>query len=169
MRPIDGATGTRPIDKFHRAAEPELCSAYHPFMYSYFEHTADLGIHVEAGDQATLFVDVAKALFGAIVEDIDQVLPTQTIEIEVQGSELDMLLFDWLRELLYRFDADHLLFSEFHVIVRENGLSGIAKGEPYDPTRHLLSHEVKAITYHDLRVEELSDGAGWVAQVIVDI
>jgi tRNA nucleotidyltransferase (CCA-adding enzyme) len=60
-----------------------------------------------------------------------------------------------------------LLFGKFEVKVTEAGLSGTAWGEPLDRTRHQLEHEVKAITYHGLRVEPKADG--WLAEVIVDI
>ena len=48
-----------------------------------------------------------------------------------------------------------------------DGLQGSAWGEALDLQRHELSHEVKAITYHGLRVEATADG--WLAEVIVDI
>ena len=60
-----------------------------------------------------------------------------------------------------------MLWASFAVTIDENGLHGVAHGEPYDPDRHQLSHEVKAITYHELRVEQV-DGE-WLAEVIVDI
>jgi len=63
--------------------------------------------------------------------------------------------------------VDHTVFRRFEVRVGADGLEGTAWGEPYDPGRHPLSHEVKAITYHGLRVEP-ADG-GWLAEVIVDI
>jgi protein archease len=136
-------------------------------MYEYFEHTADLGIRVRAGDLNALFADAATALFAAVVDGLDTVGPTQAVEIAIDGTDLDYLLFDWLRELLFRLDADHLLLSQFDVAVSDTGLKATARGEPIDPVRHVLSHEVKAITYHGLRVER-EDG-GWVAEVIVDI
>ena len=71
------------------------------------------------------------------------------------------------KTLLYHFDAEHLLFSRFEVKVGEDGLEGAAWGEPMDPARHELNHEVKAITYHGLKVEQTADG--WLAEVIVDI
>jgi SHS2 domain-containing protein len=80
---------------------------------------------------------------------------------------LDYLLFDWLKELLYHFAADHLLLGSFAVQTTDTGLTGKAWGEPLDRSRHLLEHEVKAITYHGLRVEQTVDG--WLAEVIVDI
>jgi SHS2 domain-containing protein len=101
------------------------------------------------------------------VDGQDTVRPDRRIDIEIVGADREYLLFDWLRELLFRFDADHLLFSRFEAIVSESGLRGTAWGEPIDPARHVLSHEVKAITYHGLRVER--DGEEWTAEVIVDI
>jgi SHS2 domain-containing protein len=136
-------------------------------MYEYFEHTADLGIRVRAADLNALFADAATALFAAVVDGLDTVRPTQAVEIAIDGADLEYLLFDWLRELLFRLDADHLLLSQFDVAVSETGLKATARGERIDPVRHVLSHEVKAITYHGLRVER-EDG-GWIAEVIVDI
>ena len=83
------------------------------------------------------------------------------------GDDREFLLFDWLRELLMRHDADRQLFGRFTVTVRPDGLTGTAWGEPIDAARHVLSHEVKAITYHELHVEQTPDG--WLAEVIVDI
>jgi SHS2 domain-containing protein len=136
-------------------------------MYEYFEHTADLGIRVRAPAVDTLFADAATALFAAVVDGLDGVRLTQAVEIAIDGTELDYLFFDWLRELLFRFDAEHLVLARFEAKVNETGLKATAWGEPLDPARHVLSHEVKAITYHGLRVER--EGDGWIAEVIVDI
>ena len=136
-------------------------------MYEYFEHTADLGLRIRAPDLNTLFAEASAALFAAVVDGLETVREVQRIDIEIAGTDLEFLLFDWLRELLYRFDAEHLLFSRFEMSVGESGLKATAWGEPIDPARHVLSHEVKAITYHGLRVEREDDG--WIAEVIVDI
>jgi SHS2 domain-containing protein len=136
-------------------------------MYEYFDHTADLGIRVRSADLNGLFADAATALFAAVVDGLEAVRPAQQVAIAIDGSDLDYLLFDWLRELLFRFDAEHLVLSQFDVRVSETGLKATARGELLDPARHVLSHEVKAITYHGLRVEREADG--WVAEVIVDI
>jgi SHS2 domain-containing protein len=136
-------------------------------MYEHFEHTADLGLRVRATDLNTLFAEAAEALTAAIIEEVDVVEPRDSIAVRVTGTDRAFLLFDWLRELLYRFDAERRLFRRFDVRVSEGGLDATAWGEPYDAERHPLSHEVKAITYHGLRVDQ-EDG-GWVAEVIVDI
>ena len=136
-------------------------------MYEFFEHTADLGLRIRAADLNTLFGEAAEALFAAIVEDPSAVRTLQKEEVRLPGDAREYLLFDWLRELLYLFDGRRLVFGRFEVKLSEAGLEGAAWGEPLDPARHGLGHEVKAITYHGLKVEP-ADG-GWLAEVIVDI
>jgi SHS2 domain-containing protein len=136
-------------------------------MYEVFEHTADLGLRARAPDLDSLFVEAARALFSVIVEDLNTVEPRQRRDVSLAGDAREYLLLDWLRTLLGWFDAEHLLFSRFEARVTPTGLTGSAWGEPLDPDRHTLEHEVKAITYHDFRVEETADGC--LAEVIVDI
>ncbi len=136
-------------------------------MYETFEHTADLGLRVRSPDLNTLFAEAAEALFSAAVEDLATVRSLQRHDVQLEADDRVYLLFDWLNELLYQYDTKHLLFSRFEVRVEENGLGGAAWGEPLDRARHALQHEVKAITYHGLKVEP-ADG-GWLAEVIVDI
>jgi SHS2 domain-containing protein len=136
-------------------------------MYEFFEHTADLGLRIRAADLDTLFAEAGRALFAAIVEDLDSVRPERAVEVRIKGDDREYLLFDWLKELLYHFDAEHLLLGRFEAHVAADGVRGTAWGEPLDRDRHALEHEVKAITYHGLRVEQTPDG--WLAEVIVDI
>jgi SHS2 domain-containing protein len=136
-------------------------------MYETFDHTADLGLRVRAPDLDTLFAEAAEALFSVLVEDPGTVAESRTLEVDLAGDDREFLLFDWLKTLLYHFDAEHLLFRRFEVRVRPDGLHAAARGEPLDRSRHELGHEVKAITYHGLRVEQTPDG--WLAEVIVDI
>src|SRR5689334_14738863 len=136
-------------------------------MYETFEHTADLGLRVEAPDLDTLFAEAAAGLFSMLVEDLGTVVAAQREDFRVAGDDLAFLLFDWLKELLYRFDVGHRLFSRFEVKVGNDGLMASAWGEPLDRSRHEPAHEVKAITYHGLRVERTA--TAWLAEVIVDI
>ncbi len=136
-------------------------------MYETFDHTADLGLRVRAADLDTLFAEAAQALFSALIEDPSTVVPHRKVEVHLDGTDRAYLLFDWLKTLLYHFDAEGLLLSRFEAHVRADGMDGAAWGEPLDRSRHELSHEVKAITYHGLRVEPAE--GGWLAEVIVDI
>lgn len=136
-------------------------------MFETFDHTADLGLRIQSADLNTLFIEAAQALFSTIVDDLGTIRPERTIEVELHDDDREYLLFDWLRTFLYHFDAEHLLLSRFEVDVRADGLTGWAWGEPLDRERHTLGHEVKAITYHGLKVEQTANG--WLAEVIVDI
>lgn len=136
-------------------------------MHELFEHTADLGLRVTAADLNALFAEAAECLFSAVVEDVASIRPTTPAAIELVGDDREFLLFDWLRELLMRFEMEQVLFGRFDVQVRADGLAATVWGEPLDRSRHQLSREVKAITYHELKVVETP--AGWLAEVIVDI
>ncbi len=136
-------------------------------MHETFDHTADLGLRIRAADLDALFAEAGAALFEAIVDDLKTVRLENRVDIALIGTDREYLFFDWLKELLYHFDSEHLLFGKFDVRVTEQGLTGSGWGEPLDRARHNLEHEVKAITYHGLRVER--SGAEWLAEVIVDI
>jgi SHS2 domain-containing protein len=132
-----------------------------------FEHTADLGLRVSAIDLNGLFADAARGLFSLIVPDLASVRIRESLEFSLAGESPDFLLFDWLNELLYVYEVRHLLLREFDVQVGPQGLSATAGGEPIDAERHVLDHEVKAITYHGLKVEQQANL--WRAEIIVDI
>ncbi len=136
-------------------------------MYEVFEHTADLGLRIRADGLDGLFEEAARALFSVIITNPEAIRPAQAVDLAVEGDEYDELLHDWLAELLYTFHASHLVLSQFKVEVGHGGLTATARGEPIDLDRHEIETEVKAVTYHGLRVER--DGTGWLAEVIVDI
>ena len=136
-------------------------------MFETFEHTADLGLRVRAKSLENLLEEAGRGLFSIMVTNLADVRCLQERAYRVDGAAVDYLLFDWLNELLYTFESDRLLLAEFHVELDSDGLRATARGEPMDLDRHRMEHEVKAITYHGLRVEE--DADGWIAEVIVDI
>jgi SHS2 domain-containing protein len=136
-------------------------------MFELFEHTADLGLRVHANSQNELFTDAARGLLAMIVANPDAVRPLQTKTFTLTADEPSYLLFDWLSELLYAFESEKLLLAEFDLQIHENQLTATCRGEPMDQERHHMDHEVKAITYHALKVEQR--GNEWHAEIIVDI
>ena len=136
-------------------------------MFETFDHTADLGLRVRAKDLDSLFREAAQALITVLLDNPASIEPRVKLEFRMEADDLAYLLFDWLREILYRFDGESVLLGRFDVQVAGTTLTATAWGEPLDRNRHVLAHEVKAITYHGLRVEQTTDG--WLAEVIVDI
>ena len=85
----------------------------------------------------------------------------------VAGTDPAWLLYDWTSELLATFEIERLLLRDFAVAVDDVGLRATARGERFDPDRHRLDHEVKAVTQHLLDVRRRPDG--WEAEFIVDV
>jgi SHS2 domain-containing protein len=137
-------------------------------MYETFEHTADLGLRVRAPTLVSLFAEAAQSLYWLIIPDLAKVRMVTEHRIELAAESREMLLFDWLSELLFTFETRHLLLNSFDVRLDDVRLSALCRGEPFDPARHALDHEIKAITYHGLKLEQLPD-ATWLAEVIVDV
>ncbi|MGL6076283.1 MAG: archease [Fimbriiglobus sp.] len=136
-------------------------------MHELFEHTADLGLRAEAQDLPELFQEIGRALLSAMLDNPESVKPLTLHSFSITGSEREYLLFDWLRELLKLFESEEFLGSDFNVEFHPAGFTATIRGEPLDRSRHQLSREVKAITYHALKVESIA--AGWRAEAIVDI
>lgn len=136
-------------------------------MFETFEHTADLGLRATAASRGELFVEAARGLFSMMVTNLDGVQAVVERTYEVRGDQDDFLLFDWLNELLYAFESEGLLLSEFKVSINDGELHATARGEAMDLARHQMEHEVKAITYHGLCVRQV-EGV-WEAELIVDI
>lgn len=136
-------------------------------MFEVFDHTADLGLRIEAESEAELFAEAGRALMSVLVANTENIQATQHRHLELPPDERELLFFDWLNELLYWFETDHWLASRFEVSV-DSGIQATVHGEPAVSHRHELAHEVKAITYHQLKVTQSKDGH-WHAEVILDI
>jgi SHS2 domain-containing protein len=136
-------------------------------VFETFDHTADLGLRVTASDLDELFAEAACGLTSLLVEDPATLGADDLAEIPISGDDLDLLLFDLLGELLFRFETTGFLGREFVVTRTTGGLVAEARGEVIEDQPHRLAREVKAITYHGLKVER--QGGRWLAEVIVDI
>lgn len=137
-------------------------------MYETFDHTADVGLRITAPTLEALLEDAARGLTSLLSAQSDSILPTSERTIRVSGTDPEYLLFDWLTEVLFAFATDRFLVRDLAVVLSPEGLVAQLRGERADAARHQLEHEVKAITYHGLRVERLETGE-WYAEVIVDI
>lgn len=136
-------------------------------MFELFEHTADLGLRVRAASLEELLVEAGRGLLAMHVANPANIRPVLERRIAIDAGEPGYLLFDWLTELLYLFETEKILLAEFEVRIADRRLVADCRGEAVDPARHTLDHEVKAITYHGLSVEQI--GNEWQAEVIVDI
>jgi len=135
--------------------------------YEFINHTADLGIRVWGESIQELFKNAAYSMFD-IMADLNRVELKKTMKVHIEKEELDELLADWLRNLLYKFNGDRYLLKEFKVeTIDTQGLKAKVKGEKMDLSRHHLKREIKAVTYHGLEVKKID--RGWEARIIFDV
>ena len=141
--------------------------------YKFLEEigTADIAFEAIGRDLPELFRDAADATMNVMIDNLDAIEPRETRNIELSNEKIDMLLFDFLQELIYFKDAERLLLRTREVRIDERDqkwfLKAEATGEPLDAARHHQRADVKAVTLHDFSVEK-EDG-GWKARVLLDI
>jgi SHS2 domain-containing protein len=138
--------------------------------YQFFDHTGDIGVTLSGRTVEELFA-AAAAAFSESITPLDGVEPRRPEELDVEAPELDLLLVDFLSELLYRFDTRGWLTRQADVEIRERDggwhLQGTLLGEKHDPARHPVRVLIKAVTYHQLQIVE-REGM-WAANVVFDI
>lgn len=134
-----------------------------------FDHTADVGLRIRAGDLNDLFRTAAEGMFDYVVANRDEVRPIEVEKVSIHADCLSDLLAQWLGELIFRSETLHRVYGEFETFVDEEGLrlDATIRGERIDRDRHVLDHEVKAVTRHGLVLER--EGEGWLAEMILDI
>jgi SHS2 domain-containing protein len=133
--------------------------------------TADVAFHAEGKTLEELFVAAADATTNVMVEDLATIEPKEELHIDLSNDDIDLLLFDFLNELIYLKDARLLLLRPRRVRVSRSSthldLQASLYGEAIDREKHSLGRDVKAVTLH--RFQIIEHPHGWEATVILDI
>ena len=131
------------------------------------DHTGDCGIRVSAGNLPQLFVRAARAMMQIIAESQD-ISADEKITFSLEANDRVALLRTWLTRINYYHITHDFLFGNFEVLqISDTKLTGAGFGEAIDADRHQILTEIKAVTYHDLKVEPTD--RGWLAQIIFDL
>jgi SHS2 domain-containing protein len=135
--------------------------------FEVLEHPADIGFRAFGATLPGLFVSSALAMLS-IIGDPEAAEPRSEYSLEVESGDREALLVDWLSEVLYWFDGKQVAFRDFRIdAFEETALRAAGIGEPRDPERHRSRLIVKAVTWHQLKIER--HGEGWLAEVYLDI
>ena len=135
--------------------------------YSLIDHKADLGIIVTGKDRKRLFVNAATAMFD-LITDNEKLRGQKQRRLRVSGYDWPDLMVAWLRELLYLWTGEQLLVKRVRIVsVHEHQIQATAIVDSYCADRHMIKHEIKAVTYHQIEVCKEVDG--WRAQIIFDV
>jgi SHS2 domain-containing protein len=135
--------------------------------YEFIDHTADILIRAYGENLSESFANAAKAMFD-IITDNSKINNIGEYIIKLDAPDLDQLLVDWLSELLFLNSAKNLVFGRFKININEKNSSLNAKiyGEKFNQSKHKIGVEIKAVTYHMLKVNNKSP---FSIQVLFDI
>ena len=136
--------------------------------YRLLDHTGDIALLVRAPTHPALYDAATRALFDVIL-DVRTVEPRERVEVLIDTAvDAEDLLVRYLSELLFLHDSRGWLFRGAEVRdLRPDGLTADVLGEPFDPLRHSIQRQVKAVTYHNLMLSQ--DRQGWSARLVLDL
>lgn len=128
-------------------------------------HTAEIGLRVGAGTPQELFACAAHGMFGLLHGLTEAAAPANRRTIVVESIDRESLLVDWLNELLFLHATNGNVYGDCEVTQwSPTRLKAVlTERPPQSPP----SMEIKAVTYHQVRVAEI--GQEWVAEVYFDI
>lgn len=133
--------------------------------------TADIAFEASGRTLEELFASAADALMNTQVDDLKRIEAKTEKRFTVKAADPEKLLYNFLEELIFYKDAEQLVFASYELKAEKAAegyaLSVKAKGETIDPKKHALVADVKAVSWHQFRVEKTK--TGWKATVIVDV
>jgi protein archease len=142
-----------------------------PYKFLEDVGTADIAFEATGRDLPQLFTAAADATMNVMIDNLDAIESRETRQIELSNDNVEMLLFDFLQELIYFKDAKRLLLRAHETQIDQKGeayfLKAKVAGERLDDTRHQQRADVKAVTLHGFSVEK--EGGNWKARVLLDI
>lgn len=134
--------------------------------WEHFSHEADIGVRGIGATVEEAFAMAGMAL-TAVITDPNLVNPDHEISINCQAPDMEILLVDWLNAIIYEIDVQHMLFSEFNVVIHNLQLQAKLKGEAIDRSKHHPAVDVKGATMTELKVKQ--ENGLWIAQCVIDV
>ncbi|MHA2255092.1 MAG: archease [Candidatus Heimdallarchaeaceae archaeon] len=133
------------------------------------EVKSDFAFEVYSDTLSELFRGAGIAMMEAMVE-VSKIVAKRTWNIELESESLELLLYDFLSELVYLKDVDVALFKDYEIEINENkecSLSCKAHGAEIDYENDVLLTDVKAVTMYKFLVEKREKD--WYCHIILDL
>ena len=126
--------------------------------YKYLEDVAvaDVAFEAKGKNLEELFVSCAEALENTMAE-LKSISPKIKKEIKLKNESADILLYDFLGELIFLKDTEQMIFGKFLVKIKQNKnyeLNAKIFGEKIDSKKHKLEDDVKAVTMHFFTIKK---------------
>jgi len=131
------------------------------------EHPSDIGVEARGDSLAAAYQHAAEGLM-AVILDSSTIQSTQERHIVLTASDHEQLLVKWLSEILYLYDGQGFVSGKFEILnLTATDLRARVRGETFDVQKHKPKLDVKAVTYHQLVVQETPEGS--TVKVFFDI
>ncbi|MBI5573362.1 MAG: archease [Elusimicrobia bacterium] len=128
-------------------------------------HTSDVGIIAYGKTPGKIFENAAFGMFS-LITDIEKVSEKILISVSIDAHDNEELLITFLNELLYYYSTKKVLFKRFDILkINETHLDANISGEQI--STHVISNDIKAATYHNMKIEKITDG--YKTQIIFDV
>lgn len=135
--------------------------------YRLLPHTGDIRVKVRGRSLRQLFQNSVFMLTDQFC-DARKVKALMTRKVSVRGENSEDLLVRLLQEVLFLFDAKRFVIRSLKDVKLEEGrLSGMLYGEKFSPGCHGFKTEIKAVTYHRLKIGRVR--GGWEAEIVLDV
>lgn len=135
--------------------------------YEQIPHTADIAIRAYGKDLKELFTNAAYGMFD-IIADLSGLEKSVSIDVNLNAPSSEDLLISWLDELLYNFYTKGIIFFEFDIVdISDTRIMAHVHGRHVGENRNRLKTEIKAATYHELKINENSEG--YSVEIIFDV
>lgn len=142
-----------------------------PYEYRGDIAHADIAFNAWGKTIEEVFTEAARATIQVMAEDLSAIDQAESIDLELDQTSEDMLLFDFLNELIFYKDARRLLLLPTELSIAKTGdecsLRATLQGEEIDPKRHRLNTDVKAVTMLRFSLKQVPEG--WQATVVLDV
>ncbi len=135
--------------------------------FELLEHTSDIGVLARGATRDEALIGASMGL-GSILVDSSAFRPIEERFFRASGSDEAAQIVNWLNEIIFFFDTEGMVFVEFDIDSWQAGtISGPARGERLDVSRHEFRTAVKAATFHQFESHPTADG--WEIRVFVDV
>jgi SHS2 domain-containing protein len=142
-----------------------------PYRFIEEEATADIAFEAWGKDLNEVFRDAGNALTNVMIENPETIKAQEELIIKLDNEKLDLLLFNFLEQIIFHKDAEQLLLTVAEAVVTQVDdswkVDGLFRGETLDPSRHHQMVDVKAVTLHDFSLKQKEKE--WRAHLVLDI
>jgi SHS2 domain-containing protein len=138
--------------------------------FHYIEHVSDAMVEAYGRTLSEVFANSARALIN-IVCDLSRIDLNESVIIETEGFDQISLLYNWLEKVLLALLVDNIALANFDLTIEQSKdkykLFSTCGGEAFSEQKHHYKVEVKAITYHEMKISRRNDM--FIVKFLVDL